>query len=120
MPYATEEYYKNDYGGNLIEDEKLISKLERASDQIDVLTFNRIVTIGFDSLTEFQRDKIKKAACIQADFIYKYGEYIDMPLSGYSAGDISLSFNASTINGITTTNEIINYLSQTGLTCRKI
>ncbi|AQS04786.1 hypothetical protein [Clostridium beijerinckii] len=117
MVYVDEDYYST-FGG-LITD-KLDSKLERAIDQINSLTYNRIVGIGFDNLTPFQQDKIKKAVCLHADFVEQYGEYIDMPLSGFSAGSISVNFNANKVNGITTTQEVLNYINQTGLTCRRL
>lgn len=117
MTYADETYY-NAFSGLITTD--LNNKLEKASDQIDSLTFNRIVGIGFDNLTPFQQDKIKKAICIHADFIEQYGDYVNMPLTGFTAGSISLSFNAQKINGVTTTQEVVNYLSQTGLTCRRL
>lgn len=115
--YVDEAYY-TDFSGQI--EKKLNSKLERASDQIDALTFNRIVGIGFNNLTEFQKDKIKKAVCLHANFMDQYGEYIDMPLSGFSAGSTSVSFNANKVNGVTTTQEVLNYLKQTGLTCRRL
>ena len=43
-----------------------------------------------------------------------------MPLSGFTAGSTSVSFNAEKVNGITTTQEVLNYLKQTGLTCRRL
>lgn len=117
MGYVDETYYSAFSG--LITD-KIDNKLEKATDQINSLTYNRIIGIGFDNLTPFQQDKVQKAICIHADFIEKYGEYIDMPLSGFSAGSISVSFNANKINGVTATQEVINYLNQTGLTCRRL
>lgn len=120
MPYVDMSYYKDTFGGTIIPDVSLTNKLDRASDQVDSLTFNRIVGKGFDSLTEFQKDKVRKAICIHADFVEQYGDYIDMPLSGFSAGSISVNFNAQKINGVTTTQEVINYLNQTGLTCRRL
>lgn len=117
MGYVDETYYSAFSG--LITD-RIDSKLEKATDQINSLTYNRIVGIGFDNLTEFQKDKIKKAICLHADFVEQYGDYIDMPLSGFSAGSISVSFNANKINGVTTTQEVMNYLKQTGLTCRRL
>ncbi|OSA92562.1 UNVERIFIED_ORG: hypothetical protein B2H93_14480 [Clostridium botulinum] len=117
MCYVDEVFYKS-FSGLITE--RLNNKLEKATDQINALTYNRIVGIGFDNLTEFQKDKIKKSICIHADFIEKYGEYIDMPLGGYSAGSVSVNFNAQKINGVTTTQEALNYLKQTGLTCRRL
>lgn len=117
MAYVDETYYSL-FSGLITE--KLNNKLEKATDQINSLTYNRIVGVEFDNLTEFQKDKIKKAICLHADFIEQYGTYIDMPLGGFSAGSISINFNAQKINGITTTQEVLNYLNQTGLTCRRL
>ena len=38
-------------------------QLEQASDEVDALCYGRIRSIGFDRLTPFQQDKIKKATC---------------------------------------------------------
>lgn len=118
MSYVDEEYYNSHY--NTITND-LVNKLEKASDQIDSITFNRIVGTGFSNLTEFQQDKIKKAVCLQANFNEQYGEYLNSPLSSFSAGSIKVSFNSDSvknINGVTTTTEVYNLLNQTGLTCR--
>lgn len=118
--YADETYYKETFKGSTIPDDELANKLDRASDQVDSLTFNRIVGRGFDNLTEFQQDKVKKAVCIHADFVYQYGEYIDMPLAGFTAGSTTVNFNSNKVNGVTTTQEVLRYLNQTGLTCRRL
>ena len=121
MSYVDESYYKNEYGGNIISDKEIKQKLNKASDQIDTLTYNRIVAIGFTNLTEFQKDKVKKSICYQADFMAQYGDYLDMPLSGYSAGSISLSFKAQEGGGgIKTSPEVQNLLKATGLTSRRL
>lgn len=120
MAYVDSLYYKLNFKNNIFSDENIANRLERASDQIDVLTYNRIRGIGFENLSPFQQDKIKKAVCLQAEFIEQYGEFINMPLSGFSAGGTSVSFNGSVINGITTTQEVINYISQTGLNSRRL
>lgn len=120
MSYVDSSYYKENFKEFIIDDENLENRLERASDQIDVLTYNRINKIEFKNLSPFQQDKIKKAVCLQANFIEQYGEFINMPLSGYSVGSTSVSFNGSIVNGITTTKEVINYISQTGLNSRRL
>lgn len=120
MAYIDYQYYKDEFNGTVLEEYNSKQRLERASDQVDSLTFNRIRAKGFDNLTEFQKDRIKKATCIHAEFIEQYGDYIDTPLSGFSAGSTSVSFKTNKVNGITTTQEVLNYLNQTGLTCRRI
>lgn len=120
MAYVDEEFY-NKYSGKITDN--IIHKLERASDQIDSMTFNRIVGAGFSNLTDFQQEKIKKAVCLHVDFIEEYSEYFNSPLSGFSAGSISVTFNNNaikTIGGITTSNEVYSLLQQTGLTCLRL
>lgn len=120
MAYADAEYYRNTYGGTAIPNEELTRQLEKASDQIDSMTFNRIVSAGIDGLTEFQRSRVKKAVCAHADFQYQYGPYLDMPVIGYSAGSISLSFKTVVTGGIKTSEEVINLLKTTGLMDRRL
>ncbi|MNO37504.1 hypothetical protein D3C76_275870 [compost metagenome] len=118
MAYATAADYDL-YGDGSIPTEQLDKALERASDQVDQLTYNRIVARGFSNLSPFQRKKVIKAVCEQADFAFKYGDYLTMPLSGYGAGSISMTFKATEgAGGIQTTDEIINLLLPTGLTNR--
>lgn len=120
MSYVDYQYYKEVFGGNVLNESNYKSKLERASDQVDSLTFNRIRSKGFDNLTEFQKDRIKKAVCIHAEFMEQYGDYINSPLNSFSAGSISVNFSTKISNGVSTTQEVLNYLNQTGLTCRRI
>ena len=68
----------------------------------------------------FSKSCIKKAVCVQADFNAQYGAYADMPLTGYKIGDVSLSFAGEKVNGVATTREVLQYLAQTGLTCRVV
>lgn len=119
MPYADATYYKNTYQGTLIPDEELDRALERASDQIDCLTYNRIVAKGFDNLTEFQQAKVRAATCLQADFNAKYGDFTDLPLDSFSAGSISMSLGER-INDVIASREALWQLRQTGLTSRRL
>lgn len=120
MPYVDNEYYLNEYCGATIPEETLGTVLQRASDQVDSMTYNRILAQGFDQLTPFQQERVKKAVCAQADFIAQYGEFTDIPLQGFSAGGISMSFSGDRINGVATSRTVQNYLSQTGLTSRRL
>lgn len=120
MAYADASFYKTEYGGSAIPYEALAGHLSRASDQIDALTYNRIRARGFDNLTFFQQECIQKAVCAQAEFNAQYGAYADMPLTGYSIGDVSLSFVTEKVNGVATTREVLQYLAQTGLSCRRL
>ncbi|WHX50551.1 hypothetical protein QNH46_07865 [Paenibacillus woosongensis] len=120
MAYATPEDYDR-YGDGVIPVEQLEKALDRASDQIDRLTYNRIVACGFDNLTPFQQLNVTKATCQQADFVYKYGDYLTMPLSGYSAGSTSMTFKAATgAGGVQTSDAVLDLLLPTGLTDRRL
>lgn len=121
MAYADYNYYKDTYKGTL--DEETAAKLlEEASDEVDKLTYGRIRKKGFENLTEYQQGLIKKAVCYQADFINTYGSYLSSPLGGFSIGDVSLSFSKENQGpgGIIADKKTLIYLSQTGLTSRRL
>lgn len=118
MAYATAEDYEQ-YGSGNIPAADLDKALSRASDQVDSLTYNRIIAQGIQSLTAFQRGNVAKAVCQQADFQYQYGDYLDFPLSGYSAGSVSVSFKAvDGPGGVKTTEAVTSLLRATGLANR--
>lgn len=122
MPYATPADYAQ-YGNGSIPDEKLEQALDQASDEIDILTYSRIIGRGFDNLTPFQRDRVIKAVCQHADFQFQYGDFLNVPFSGYGAGSISMSFGkdqGSGAGGIQTSSAVLNLLKATGLTDRRL
>ena len=115
MSYIDINYYKEEFKGSIADE----YNLNRAQDDIDALTFNRIVKKGFENLTPFQQGKIKDAVCLHAEFLTQYSDMIESPLSGYSAGSTSVSFKAVTnVGGINTTKRVISLLDSTGLTTR--
>lgn len=116
--YATPEYYTGKYGGTLISQEELLKKLSKSEYDIDHLCFGRIKGKGFDNLTPYQQDLISMATCLQADYIQRYGACINNPLKSYTAGSTRVELANVTYNGISTTQEIINLLEDTGLRCR--
>lgn len=114
--YADYEYYSQDFKGKLIsKDEENL--LQNASDEIDDMTFGRIRGKGFNNLTEYQQELIKKAVCEQTEFNKKYGVFLNAPVSSYSVGKTSMSFNNEKLNGINTSLVVIQLLNRTGLTC---
>lgn len=114
--YADYEYYADKYNGTLIANEEE-NLLQEASDDIDDMVFGRIRGKGFDNLTEYQQELIKKAVCAHADFNKQYGTYINAPIASYSIGKTSMSINTQKLNGIDTTVSVIKLLNRTGLTC---
>lgn len=120
-PYADSNYYKNEYEGSLIPDDKLNRALKQASRHIDALTYNRIVGRGISSLTEFQRDIVKECCCELADFEYENADYIEIVLKQYGINGVNMSFEASwnlkIQGGVAIKGSTYQKLSQTGL-CR--
>ena len=98
--YVNEEYYTDVFEGNVLPDEDIEKYLELAQEKIDSITYNRIVAIGFENLTEFQKDKISKAICYQAEYIFRngYNDEDNRDISSYSVLDISVSVDNSNDN----------------------
>ncbi len=94
---------------------------KRAETDIDTLTFNRITKQGFESLTDFQQDRVRRSVAEQVKFIFDNSELLDSPLSAYSISGVSMSFDRTkliSLDGVTTTNQVYNALLQTGLCYR--
>lgn len=124
MIYADEEYYTQTFKGDM-PSEAIEKALKEASRHIDILTYNRIVGIGFDNLTDFQKETIKECICLLADFEYENADIINSILSSYNINGVAMTFNGSTAsvmvkNGICIKREIYSMLQGTGLTCQKI
>lgn len=108
---------------SLPDEDKLARMLEDAEEDINAMTFNRITARGFDTLTLFQQEKVKRAIARQADFRYQYGELLRNPLASYSINGVSMSWDKSMIReyfGIQTCADVISCLIQTGLMYRGV
>lgn len=116
-PYVTVEEYKKNY--NDIPDDSIEKSLKKASRHIDTLTFNRIQGIGFNNLTEFQKEIIKEVTCELANFEYENEDVITSVLSSYSINGVSMAFgdswNIKVLKGVAIPTELYETLSQTGL-----
>lgn len=88
--YITEDYYFNDFNGETIPDKDIERYLMLAQEKIDEVTYNRIVHIGFNNLTDFQKDCISKAICYQAEYYFANGINSLSNVSSYSVLDISI------------------------------
>lgn len=117
--YVDANYYYNVYQGEL-PDEDFNKKIKEASEKIDEVTFNRIVKIGFDNLTDFQKEKVKESVCAQADYIYKNGYDNEEDLASYSVLDITVneSDNKSEAKKLGMSSYAYSQINKTGLTCR--
>lgn len=98
--YVNKKYYSDEFSGVKLPDDKIEKYLKLAQEKIDSITFNRIVAIGFDNLTEFQKEKIKEAICYQAEYIFEngYNNENNRDISSYSVLDISVSKDNSDSN----------------------
>lgn len=120
--YADISYYLATYHGKVVNFPNEIEKhLNLAEIKVDEATFNRIQGIGFDNLTEFQKEKIRQATCRQADYIYENG-YDDVNIQSYSVLDISVSTKQSErdFEKVGMCPVAFALLRQTGLMCRGV
>ena len=122
--YAGIEYYKNTYKGNL-EDADAEKALSKASRHIDTLTYNRIVAVGFENLTEYQQGIIKECECLMADWETENADYINSMLSSYSLNGASMSFtgqsaSATVVSGVAVSRDIYSHLQKCGLCAKSL
>ena len=121
-PYASKEYYQNEYQGSIVPEDKLLKALRQASRHIDSLTFNRIVGQGFSNLSRYQQELIREVTCQQADFETENADEIDTILQSYAINGVSTQFGSSwnviTEQGVAMKRDVYALLCQTGLCCR--
>lgn len=125
--YADKEYYSSMFNGKKITGEEIEKYLELSQEKIDTITFNRIVKIGFNNLTDFQKEKIQKAICYQAEYIYEngYNDENQSDISSYSVLDISVSIKDNSNSKTQAQEECMSEIAydlirKTGLSCRVI
>lgn len=120
-PYVTASEYTG-MGYSAIPTTELTRTLTDASRQIDTMTFNRIVAIGFDKLTEFQQGIVKECVCKHADFLYENKDALDSIIDAYSINSVSMKFGSgfgmAFENGMPILKTVYSLLEQTGLCCR--
>lgn len=91
MAYATLEYYKTTYGGASAADATITAYLNRASDDMDMMS---MVAIDTASMGVEQLDLLAKATCAQAE------GYINNGDAELSSGSVSLgAFSMSGASG---------------------
>ena len=123
MAYIDKDYYINVYGGT--ESDECERLLERASSVVDRITGYRIRHIGFDKLSEFEREQVMLAAASQADHIEKNGG-INSYDSAYAVQMTLGKFSYMNASGVSEKNrhsiseESISALEAAGLLCRRV
>ena len=112
MAYAGYEFYTTKFYGSAIPDSQSFDKqAERASDFLDIITFERLV----DGLPDNERaqTKIKKAVCALADKLYGL-ELAEKQALSAAAGSITSGTGGATTGVITSKSsgsESISYAS---------
>ena len=123
--YADSKYYYNVFNGNLIGN-NINKYLREASEKIDEVTFNRIVGIGFDNLTDFQKEKVKLAVCYQAEYIFEkgYDAENEDDISNYTVLDISVTKSESAEKTMAEKKKLsslaYDQIKKTGLACGRM
>lgn len=121
VAYATEDYYFDEFEGDVLDNNVAEKSLYTASRHIDSLTFNRIVGRGISNLTPFQQDIIREVCCELAEFEYENEDLIKSVLQSYSINGVSMSFgnswNVKVVSGVAIRSDIYEKLTQTGLCC---
>lgn len=103
--YLSLEEYKE--LGGIITDDKTINKfLKQGERYIDILTFNRLRSFGFDNCSNWEKEILKESLVEIIDFHYSNQEYINSYLSSYSLNGVSISFD-NVNNNVTCINNIV-------------
>lgn len=120
--YETKEHYLETNKDGVIDNDNIEKYLKLASRDVDTLTYNRIVAIGFENLTELQQNIIKEVVCDLAKFKFSNKDLLESILSSYSINGVGMNFdnswNIKMIRGVAIPKDLYGHLEQTGLTCR--
>ena len=112
MAYTDFEFYATIYRGNVVPEADFPRIADRASDFLDVITFDRLV----DGLPDDERakTKVQKAVCAVAEELYKL-ELADKQALSAAAGGTSSSGSGGATSGIISSrsagSESISYAS---------
>ena len=121
QPYADISYFKEYSGKAEPLEDSLPKYLKKASRDIDVLTFNRIVKKDFANLTEYQKEIIKEVCCEHASFLCDNETMLNTYLSSYSINGVSMNFGSSwnlhVESGVAMDKRLYEKLCSTGLCC---
>lgn len=116
MSYADYQFYTEKYYGDTVPESDFPKYVERASDRIDAITFDRLI----DGLPENERaqTKVKKAVCAVAETLYQIdqikkasmesvgtvtredGTVVSKAVSSISSGSESISYSTG-YSGVT-------------------
>lgn len=122
MGYVSYEYYISKY--NHLKDldiNDIQILLDEASNDIDILTFNRIRAKQFYNLTNYQKEKIQTVICELMEFHYNNKDFLTSIFNQYNVNGTGFDMNNSNyiiLNGVPILKNTYKKLEQTGLTYR--
>ena len=108
MAYVDYDFYTNQYFGNVISDKDFPRMAERASEQIDVLTFKRLRKWLPEDEDELK--DVKKAVCSMAETIYYNDMLVSSGMSAVGQSEQSDgTVRGKVISSVSSGNESISY-----------
>ena len=69
MPYVDEEYYKNVFKGEPVDDTDFPSLCERAGEIIEEMTMYRVTSETISTMPENVQERVKKSVCAQIEYL---------------------------------------------------
>lgn len=122
QPYVDSNYYFDTFHGTALTKENADYYLKKASRDIDVLTYNRILNKGFEQLSEHQKEIIEEVCCEHASFLFENESLLSTYLSSYSINGVNMNFgnswNILIESGVAIDRSLYERLCMTGLCCR--
>ena len=123
--YATAMDWRSLDPGTFPEDDATAQLwLQRASRDLDALTFNRIRAAGEDQLSAFQREIVTEVTCRLAGWQASHADLLESPLASYSINGVSAQVGQTAgvtlQDGVLLPRQIYRLLEQTGLCCRRL
>lgn len=111
MAYADYDFYTTSYFGNVVPVADFPRLAEKASDFVDIMTFDRLV----DGLPENERSqkRIKKAVCSLAELMYQIElaekNALSVAESGLAASSGGAGKNTGVVTSVSSGSESISY-----------
>ena len=85
MRYVDESFYFGEFVGEFAGEAKVLAALiARAEDLVDTLTHGRILAVGIEGLTKFQRAAVRRACCLMVDYFDNVDGLPSSDVVGYS------------------------------------
>lgn len=106
MAYADYEFYSKTFYGDVLTEQNADKWLSRASDEVDIITFQRLIN-GFPT-DEKHISKVRKAVCAVAEALY----FVDEHRQAVSAAKDAQGKYRGSVTSISSGRESISY-SQT-------